>query len=330
MRVLALVVALTVASCGSEESSIDSVDQTPESRPEVTDLDVQGHRGARGLRPENTLPSFELALDLGVTTLELDLHYSADGRVIVWHDPVIDPDKCGLSPTAAVGVPDPEASDDVDLAVRNLTAGQLADYACDRNPDQGRFPEQRPDPGDLAGDDYRIVTLGELFAFVADYAASGLKTEAQRTNAANVTFNIETKRDPADPDAIGDGFDGQQAGPFELAVLGVVAAAGLEHRVIVQSFDHRSLRAIAATESLVRLAPLTRDRVRDPGQYAEWGAFIWSPRATTLSADAVELAHGAGLLVVPWTVNDLLEMEELISMGVDGIITDRPDLLLGP
>ena len=136
MRVLTLVLALTVASCASEQGSVDSADPNPESRPEVTDLDIQGHRGARGLRPENTLPSFELALDLGVTTLELDLHYSADGRVIVWHDPVIDPDKCGLSPTAAVGVPDPETSETADLAVRSLNAGQLADYSCDRNPDR--------------------------------------------------------------------------------------------------------------------------------------------------------------------------------------------------
>ena len=132
----------------------------------------------------------------------------------------------------------------------------------------------------------------------------------------------------SEPENIGDGFDGETAGPFELAVMEAAAATGIEERVIVQSFDHRSLRAIAASGSDLTLAPLTRDRVRSPGQYTEWGASIWSPRASTLTADAVEAAHEAGLLVVPWTVNDVSEMDALIALGVDGIITDRPDLLL--
>ena len=322
-------VALTLVLMGC-----GSTDQDSEPSPtdggvaETVVVDVQGHRGARGLRPENTLPAFELALDLGVTTLELDLHYSADGQVVVWHDPIIDPDKCRLGPNAPSGLPDPESASSDELAVRNLTADQLAGYQCDTNPDPSRFPDQEPTAGDLSGDRYHIVTLTELFAFVAEYAESDQKTAEQRQTAAEVLFNIETKRVPSEPENIGDGFDGETAGPFEIAVMEATAAAGIEDRVIVQSFDHRSLRAIAASGSDLALAPLTRDRVRNPGQYTEWGATIWSPRASTLTEDAVEAAHEAGLLVIPWTVNEISEMEELIAIGVDGIITDRPDLLL--
>lgn len=269
-----------------------------------------------------------MALDLGVTTLELDLHYSADDQVIVWHDPVVDPAKCRLGPAAPSDLPDPATASPEELAIRSLTAAQLAAYQCDLNPDPARFPEQEPTPGALAGDGYQIVTLAELFAFVAAYADSDLKTEAQRQGAADVLFNIETKRVPRQPENIGDGFDGETAGPFEVAIMEASAAAGVDDRVIVQSFDHRSLRSIAASGSALALAPLTRDRVRDPGQYAGWGASIWSPRASTLSASAVEAAQDAGLLVIPWTVNDPAEMDDLIAMGVDGIITDRPDLLL--
>ncbi len=314
---------LTVGACTGSETPPEIVEaDVPET------LDVQGHRGARGLRPENTLAAFEIALDLGVTTLELDLHFSADGVPVVWHDPIVDPSKCRLADGAPSRVPDPETADSADLGVRRLTAEQLGWYVCDRNPDPGRFPDQMAIPGELPGADFRIIPLAELFAFVEAYAASDLKSDPQREAASQVHFNIETKRVPAEPETIDDGFDGSTAGPFELAILAVVAAAGLDERVVVQSFDHRSLRAVAATGATVQLAPLTRDRVNDPAAYVEWGADIWSPSASTLTAELLASAQAAGLAVVPWTVNDPADMAALIDLGVDGIITDRPDLLL--
>ncbi|MDH3306966.1 MAG: glycerophosphodiester phosphodiesterase family protein [Acidimicrobiia bacterium] len=291
-------------------------------------LDIQGHRGARGLRPENTLPSFEVALDLGVTTLELDLHLSADDRVVIWHDPVIDPAKCRLGAGAPAGLPDPETAEASELAIRSLTAEQLAGYSCDRNPDANRFPEQRSDPAALAGSSYGIITLTELFSFVEAYSNSELKTSDQRQGAAEVGFNIETKRVPASPGTIGDDFDGLNPGLFERRVADDVNGAGVGARVTVQSFDHRSLRAIHAYDPDLRLVALTGDPVRDPGQYADWGATVWSPRASTVTEAALQAAHAAGLLVIPWTVNDPDEMAALVSLGVDGLITDRPDLAL--
>ena len=327
---LSALAALTLlAGCGSGSGGTEtdvSVDADP---PLPEGFDVQGHRGARGLRPENTLPAFEVALDAGVTTLELDLHFSADGQVMVWHDPVVDPAKCRVSLDAGPDVPDPDEAPEPALAIRNLTVAQLAQYRCDRNPEPGRFPDQVPAASEIAGTDFRIVPLTEVFSFVQAYAASDLKTEEQRAGAARVEFNVETKRLRGEPRTIDDGFDGTNPGPFELALLATIEEAGLEGRVIVQSFDHRSLRAVRLVNPEIRLAALTRDPPRDPGLYAEWGAAIWSPRASTLDEELLTQAQAAGLLVIPWTVNDPDDMQALIDLGVDGLITDRPDLLVG-
>ena len=176
--------------------------------------------------------------------------------------------------------------------------------------------------------------MPRLFDFVDAYADSPDKTEAQRTNAAAVRFNIETKRDPRDPTTIGDGFDGAQPGPFERGVVKLVEARGLVDRVTVQSFDHRSLWAVHALNPDIGLAALTARRTRvDAADFADWatrGAAVWSPDYRALTPTLLTAAHEAGLRVIPWTVNEVDEMERLVEMGVDGIITDRPDLAPSP
>ncbi len=313
--------ASSVPSATEPEEPADSVDAVDSVDPAASGdsaaagagFDWQGHRGARGLRPENTLPSFELALDLGVDTLELDLHLSADYEVVVWHDPVIEADKC--------------QGDGVGRPVRDLTATQLRELRCASNPDPGRYPEQRPEPGQVSGDDFGIVTLVELLGFVDDYARHESKSDEQRRQATAVGFNIETKRKPDDPGAIGDGFDGSAMGVFEEAVMTAVMDGGVEDRVTVQSFDHRSLWAVHQEHPAVELAALTRrDDRPDLGRLAEMGATVWSPDHRSLSPEVIDQAHAAGLIVIPWTVNDPDDMEQLVAAGVDGIITDRPDL----
>ena len=293
-------------------------------------FDVEGHRGARGLAPENTLPAFETALDLGVTTLELDLHLSADGELVIWHDDAVPAEKCRLDPMAAAPVPpDPDdaATPAEALMIRRLTMDQLRRYICDRNPDPGQFPAQRPVATDLAGANYRMATLDELFDFVARYTAADGKTSAQRAQAAQVQFNVETKRKPDNPAAIGDDFDGENPGEFERTLVALIEEYGLQDRVIVQSFDHRSLQAVARLNPTLQLAALTAGG-RAVEAYAALGATIWSPRARDLTPDLLDRAHTAGLRVLPWTVNDPDDMRRFIDLGVDGIITDRPDLLL--
>ncbi len=297
--------------------------------PIVAGFDVQGHRGARGLHPENTLQAFETALDLGVTTLELDLHFSADGQVVVWHDPVIGPEKCRLRDNAPSTIPDPDdPRTHAERAVAALTGDQLQWFQCDRNPNEGDFPEQLAEATELAGNDFRVVTLVELFEFVESYRDSPVKSETQRATAATIRFNVETKRRPDDPATIGDGFDGVEAGPFELALLELVSRFDLEERIVVQSFDHRSLWAVHSASPDLTLAALTPNRFTDLETLAGNGASIWSPRYTSLRSQDIEDAHRLGLQVIPWTVNDPASFDDMISMGVDGIITDRPDLLL--
>ena len=321
---------MLAASCGGAESAIDSPSTTATNDPSHDQvLDTQGHRGARGLRPENTLPSFEAALDIGVTTLELDVHFSADGQIVIWHDAEIESAKCGLAPTAPDGIPDPDdpTVGGQDLMIRALTAEQLGWYRCDRNPDVNRFPDQVSDGTELAGDAYAVVTLGRLFDFVELYGASDVKTERQRAGAADVRFNIETKRKPNDPGTIGDGFDGANVGPFEHELLRVIEDHGRKDRVVIQSFDHRSLWAIHAAEPSIALAALST-RPIDLDEAASQGASIWSPSHTIVTSTDITAAQEAGLLVIPWTVNDPVVMAHLIGIGVDGLITDRPDLLV--
>ena len=128
-------------------------------------FDAQGHRGARGLLPENTLPSFEAALDLGVTTLELDLHFTQDQELVLWHDPIIGKEKCYLPEGASEDIPDPRNP------LRRIIVSQqplavVQSYQCDLNPDANSFPQQEAREMPLAGHNYHIATLRELFDFV--------------------------------------------------------------------------------------------------------------------------------------------------------------------
>jgi glycerophosphoryl diester phosphodiesterase len=332
------VFVLIASACGNDPPDGPSASQTPEApgasaaAPEPTGpstgevepllFHVEGHRGARGLKPENTLPAFETALDIGVSTLELDLHLSADDQIIVWHDRALGPDKCRFADDIGPGAEFPTEG----VSIVSLTVDQLDDYRCDVNPDPRRFPEQDSLPTAIAGAGYQPVTLTALFNFVAAYAESPDKTDVQRARAEMVEFNIETKRDVDDPAAIGDGFDGVAPGRFELEVLAAVEAAGVADRVVIQSFDHRSLWAIRSVDADIRLSALTSLEAPDLADYAARGADIWSPNFNVLTTELIDEAHAEGLLVIPWTVNSAVDMAGVLEMGADGLITDRPDI----
>jgi len=318
---LLVVFALLAAACsGPDQGSEQAAEQARSSGS--GQLHVEGHRGARGLKPENTLPGFETALDVGVTTLELDLHFLADGQVVVWHDKSLGSDKCRFADQVDPNREFPQEG----VPIASLTEADLKDYECDLNPDPRRFPNQENSPTQIYGHQYQPITLAAVFDLVDAYVTSPTKTGEQRAGAAVVQFNIETKRDPADPASIGDGFDGVNPGPFELAVLAVVAAADMADRVVIQSFDHRSLWAIRSVDADIRLAALTVNEAPDLAAYAAGGASIWSPNFRAISPELIAEAHAEGLLVIPWTVNDREDMLAVIAQGADGLITDRPDI----
>ncbi len=274
-------------------------------------FDVQGHRGARGLVPENTLPAFERALQLRVDTLELDLHFTRDQQVVVIHDPTLTAGKCRK---AAADVPDLPAAI-AGLALKDLKRG----YVCDGK--QQEFPRQDPAfRGEIAGGNYTVPTLQAVFDLVAAFGRV-----ADAAYARRVRFNAETKRVPFDPQHIGD--DGEA---FERAIARLIEQNGLVGRVTIQSFDHRSTLRVNQLNPAIETVVLTStgNPVRPDLLAKEARAAGWSPTFRFLDRDLVERAHRGGVRVIPWTVNDEPSMRALIQMGVDGIITDVPDVLI--
>lgn len=250
-------------------------------------IEVHGHRGARAVFPENTLPAFEHAIEAGADVLELDLAVTRDNVLVVSHDPVLNPAICrGPRPGAAI---------------RELTLEEVRRHDCGslRHPD---FPKQQPIPGT------RIPTLDEVLALAS---------------RGSFHFNLETKSFPDKPQ--------YTPSPDEFArlVLEVVRKRGLAPRVIVQSFDFRTLHAMKRLAPEIRLAALWSKGPRDFISIArEAGAQIVSPQHKLVTPEEVERAHQAGLKVVPWTANTPEDWDRLVAARVDGIITDDPAALI--
>jgi glycerophosphoryl diester phosphodiesterase len=283
-------------------------------------FDLQGHRGCRGLLPENTLPAFERALAIGVHTLELDLGVTRDGVVVICHDRALNPDITRDASGQWLAKP---------LLVNSLSLADVHAHDVGRiNPAceyAKRFPTQQPLDGT------RMPTLAELFARV------------QALGASRVQFNIETKISPEHP------FDTVSPPAFVNAVLAVVREHAMQARVIVQSFDWRTLALVQQQEPGVRTAYLSAqqvwtDNITPRTGQARWtgpvraqdhadvpsmvraaGGKIWSPYFGDLTPALIEQSHALGLQVIPWTVNEPEHIHAVVQSGVDGLITDYPD-----
>jgi glycerophosphoryl diester phosphodiesterase len=283
-------------------------------------FDLQGHRGARGLAPENTLPAFEKALRIGVDTLELDIGLSADNVVVISHDPY-------LSPLIVRDAKGEWLAGTRGPLIRSLTHAQLQTYELGRikpgTPYANQFSTQE------AVDGSRMPTLAALFDRVKQMGAS------------NVRFNIETKIDPNRPD------DTATPEVMAQALVKAIRDAGMAGRVTVQSFDWRTLRIVQQIAPEIPTAYLSFQNANNdtitsglwtagfkiaehasiPAMVKAAGGAIWSPNGGAVSEDLVKKAQAMGLKVLPWTINNPAEMDKLIGWGVDGIITDYPDRL---
>jgi len=267
-------------------------------------FDLQGHRGARGLLPENTLPAFQRALELGVTTLELDIAVTRDGVPVISHDPVLNPD---LTRDASGRYLEQRGP-----AIHSLTWSQLQAYDVGRlksGTDYARqFPDQQPRDGE------RIPRLADLFDLV------------KRSGDTTVRFDIETKLNPERPD------ETPAPEPFARAVVDEIRKAGMASRAQIQSFDWRTLQVVQKIAPEIPTAYLTprgfqpRDHGSVPKMIKAAGGSHWSANFRDLDAQKVKEAQSLGLKVLAWTVNDPAVMARLIDYGVDGLITDRPDL----
>ncbi len=288
-------------------------------------FDLQGHRGARGLMPENTLPAFARALSIGVSTLELDLAVTRDRQVVVMHNPRFEPEIARDTKGAWLRQSSP--------SIHSMTLAEVKSFDVGRLNPASKYAEQFPQQQAIDGT--RVPTLGEVFE-LANKAA----------NRA-VRFNIEVKINPQYPNMT---FPPDE---FVRAVIDVIRNYEMEQRVVVQSFDWRALQVVQDIAPQVATSYLTVDQdwlsnlqTGMPGK-SPWlnnydvddfdgsaaqaikaaGGRIWSSYHREVSAKAIKLAQDQGLSVNVWTVNESARMRELIEMGVDGIITDYPDRL---
>ena len=269
-------------------------------------FDLQGHRGARGLAPESTIASFDAAIAHGVTGIEFDVRLTGDGEVVVWHDPTLEAAKCVF-----------EGEDLTEALVADLTLAQL------RSVDVGSrtlaaYPQQVAAPGS------RILTLAELF---------------DRYAAAHPTlwWTVEVKVDPTDPREVATREE------LTRRVIDAIKDAGVEGRSFVHSFDWAVLELARDIDPSLVLSALMVpgmpvEDVRpwtgslDPADFpdevaaaAALGASVFSPYWTWCTPDNVARAHELGLAVLPWTVNEVADLEAMKAAGVDGLVTDYPD-----
>ena len=298
-------------------------------------FDLEAHRGGIGLTVESTLASFAKGLETGVSTLELDLQITKDGREVITHDRKINAQKC--ADTAPVSPNDPQFPY-AGKYIKDLTFAQVRSLDCG-SLTQPQFPGQQASPG------AKMPTLAEVFAL------------ADAHRASQVRFNIETKVEAGAP---------QETAPREHFVdvaLREITKAHMEQRVSIQSFDWGSLRLVQQRAPQIPTVALTNKDFLQAGQpgkspwlggidaddfggdlvasAASLGFDAISPVHGTpqngavtdpdyvpyVTADMVQRAHAAGMKVIPWTVDDKPTMRALIGGGVDGLITDYPDRL---
>ena len=259
-------------------------------------FDLQGHRGARGHAPENTLPGFERALAIGVDTLELDVGVTRDGVVVIHHDRRLNPDLARGPDGKWVAAPAP--------TIHSLSFSELQRYDVGRirpgSEYAQRFPHQKPIDGT------RIPKLQDLFSLVKD---------------AKVRFNIETKLVAEAPD------ETLPPEPFARALIAEMRKAGVSGRTTIQSFDFRTLAVVQREAPEIATAYLTSGKKGEavPRMVHAANGKIWSPDFEDLDAGALAAARALGVKAIPWTVNEPADIARMLAMKVDGVISDYPD-----
>lgn len=268
-------------------------------------LDKQGHRGSRGLMPENTIPAMIKAIDLGVTTLEMDLMISKDKKVVVSHDPHFNENITTLPDGKYFAKKDASA---YLLYSMNYDSIRKYDVGLKPHPD---FPRQQK----IAA--YKPL-LSDLLVATEAYAKQQGKT---------LRYNIEIKSKPEN-----DGIKHPVVDEFVDLAMAVIKAAGIEDRVTIQSFDPRAImvmqRKYPAITTSMLIEGADKRSLNDQLQQLGFTPKIYSPHFSLVTQQLVQQCHEKGMLIVPWTVNNAQEIERLKNLGVDGIITDYPDLFL--
>src|SRR5204862_5876666 len=269
------------------------------------DFDIQGHRGCRGLMPENTIPAMLKAIDLGVTTLEMDVVITKDNKVVVSHEPWFEaeittkPDGSPVKPVEAM-----------QLNIYQMTYEEVLKYDVGMKP-HPRFPQQQ-----------KMKAIKPLLSDLID----SVETYLVKKNLPKVNYNIEIKSLPA-----GDNKFHPVPSEFGELLMTVIKEKKIEGSVITQSFDFRSLKYIHEKYPSIKTSMLIEDSdVNDfDGQLNRLGYTpeYYSPNQTLVDEKLVKQCHDKVMKIIPWTVNDAKQIKKLKKMGVGGIITDFPDLV---
>jgi glycerophosphoryl diester phosphodiesterase len=264
-------------------------------------FDWQGHRGARGLYPENTIGSMLEALKYPVTTLELDVVVSADKKIIVSHEPWMSPEICTH--------PEGKRFAERGHNIFKMTAAEIVRFDCGQKP-HPRFPQQQK------------VSVGkpQLRTLVTE-----VEPLLRQLNRTEVSYNVEIKSTPEDERR---GFQPEHR-EFADLVVGELRSLLPLSRFTIQSFDWRVLRYLHQKHPEVQLVALREDRFRPEQVLKELGfaPAVFSPYFKLLTPEDVKFFHSQGVKVIPWTVNSVEDMRRLKEIGVDGIITDYPNLI---
>jgi glycerophosphoryl diester phosphodiesterase len=264
-----------------------------------SELDIQGHRGCRGLFPENTIAGFLEACKLGVSTLEMDVVISADGSVIISHEAFFN-HEISTSPFQVPITQENEKEFNIYLmttpTVKSFDVGLKVHP---RFPDQKKIEAYKP-------------TLSEV-------------VKAVKEAGYEPNYNIEIKRSPE-----GDGIFHPSALSFTSRVVEEIMALGIADKTTVQSFDHESVNLVKVVDSNMRTVILVEDE-----NSLDWHLnklehvpYAYSPNFKLVDTELIKKCRDKGLKIIPWTVNEVADMKKLLELGVDGIITDYPDRLI--
>jgi len=300
---LVLIVALIV-SCHATRNTASELKTTnkPTTTIELPAFDKEAHRGGRGLMPENTIPAMLHAIDLGVNTLEMDAVITKDGQVILSHEPFF---------SAAIATK-PDGARVTAQEERSLNIYQMT------------YPEtQRYDVGIVGNPGFKeqqkLAATKPLLSKVIDSAEAYTK----KKKSTPVFYNIETKTNPR--------TDNQyHPAPEEFVekLMAVILQKHIEDRVIIQSFDFRTLQIIHTKYPNIKTAALVADN-KTLDEHLKLLGFtptIYSPLYTLVKPETIAQCHQQKIRILPWTVNDKPTIEKLKTMGVDGIISDYPNL----
>lgn len=266
-----------------------------------TTLDIQGHRGARGLYPENTIPAFLGAIKLGVNTVELDVVITKDNKVLISHDPYMNENFCRLASGKLL-----EGDIKKDYNIYQMNYAEVTAYDCGQW-GNAKFPEQQ-----------KMAVQKPLLSDMIDSVEAFVK----RYKLPQVNYNIEIKCAAA-----GDGIMHPKPDEFAKLVYDVIKQKGILDHCNIQSFDVRSLQEIHKIDPKLPIAILVADAHSFKKNLAQLGftPYAYSPHYILINKKVVKQCHKAGVKLIPWTVNDEKKMVKLKKLGIDGIITDYPN-----